>query len=476
MHFYSEAPITSFFPRITASKKRKIHTELSPSGSVSNKRQEGHTSATSIQGKSKAKEDEQERRNTLDNGTITILQSPSVDDLSTTRPTTRQQASERHIPLPPSSNAKNSTPQTSKPIGLPSRKKRKTSLQTPPPTNEGAERQLLMELTPTLSPFIFRTSPDIRIDKVLLPTPSTLGRSASQHNGHSSNDRSRDVQEQDSSSPTWLRHLDMSLKASAPVSVPSSQSQLMANGYFEDKHHLTSAQLPQYEVQLTLQNKISLNRKDKGESTSYASQKFISSSQSQFLSPFDEHDHPQKSQPSPIASNPELDIIPSSQSQERELRISSDPKKCHQSISSRIDALPQPTHLDEVFSVSILQRGWSDSSLDPEHPVQGIACVANHGDDSVTEPETEEKDSSYWDHRFALMQSQAYGFSQLSAVDLPSLNEDSQYKDSPSSDQSSQYLSLADQTFASLPSPVKEFQSMFGSDESYPPDFPMSLR
>ena len=325
MHFNTEAPITSFFPRIAASKKRKIHTELAPSGS-SNKWRGDH----SRQGfKSRVNEDEQEGHNTLDNGTIPILHSPFANNLSTTR-LTRQQTNERHMPL-----RKDVAPHTPNPNRLPSRKKRKISLQTPPPTDEA---QRLMELTPTLSPFISRESSDLRIEKVQLPTPSTLGRSASHHNGHSGNERCRVTQ--DLSSPARPKSSDTSPKV-VPVSIPSSQSQLMANSnsYSEEKHRLMPAstvlpygQLLQYEVQLSPTNKITLNRRDKGDSKYHESQMFISSSQSQLLSPLDEHNH---LQPSLIASNPELDIIPSSQSQEKELRILSDPEECHQPIHSR---------------------------------------------------------------------------------------------------------------------------------------------
>ena len=79
------------------------------------------------------------------------------------------------------------------------------------------------------------------------------------------------------------------------------------------------------------------------------------------------------------------------------------------------------------------------------------------------------------------MQPRPYGFSQLSTATIASLtgNEDSEHNDSRNSQRSPQALSFADQTssLASLPGAVKEFQSMFGSDdESYPADFPMSLR
>ena len=327
MNFDSEPLITSFFPRIT--KKRGLHTELSPSSS-SNKRQRlgGHTSTTARQGtKSRSNEDEQERRNTLDNGIISILHSPSVES-------TRQQTN-THFP---SLNAKNTTSQTPRPKRSLSRTKRKTSFQTPPPTNGAAERQRLMELTPILPPFISRKSLDLRIEKALLPIPSTLGRSASCHNGPSGNERSRVNQGQVLLSPTRPKRSDTSLKASVPVSIPSSQSQLMANGYCEDKHPSMPAstalpckkQSPQYEVQPSPANRIILNRRDKGDSTSHDSQMLISSSQSQFLSPLDDHDHPQ---PSSTAPNSELDIIPSSQSQEKELGILNE--ECHQSIRSR---------------------------------------------------------------------------------------------------------------------------------------------
>jgi hypothetical protein len=153
-------------------------------------------------------------------------------------------------------------------------------------------------------------------------------------------------------------------------------------------------------------------------------------------------------------------------------------------LFGRKQALPQRTLSDELFSVSILQTDWTDCSLDPEQPFQGTAdipCVASHGDDSATEsesePETEKKDSYYRDHNLT----QPYGLSQPSTTDsgIASLNEDSEHKDSHNSEQLSQDFSLADQisSFASLPGAVKEFKSMFGSDdESYPPDFPMSLR
>ena len=330
MDFYSETTITSFFPRITAHKKRRIHTEPASSSS-SNKRQRVHTSTASRQGaKSRANEGEQERRNTLDNGII-LLHSPSES--------TQQQTSERHMSLLPSLNAKNTTSQTPKPNRLPSRTKRKTSLQTPPPTNGVAERQRLMGLTPISPPFISRKLLDLRIEKALLPTPSTSGRSASYHNGHSSNERCRVDQEQVLLSPTPPKRSDMSLKASLPVSIPSSQIQLMANAYCEDKHPLVPAstalpckkQSPQYEVQPSPPNRIILNRRDKGDSSSHDSQMLIFSSQSQFLSPLDEHDHPR---PGSIAPNSELDIIPSSQSQEKELRILIDLEEC-QSIRSR---------------------------------------------------------------------------------------------------------------------------------------------
>jgi hypothetical protein len=317
MNFDSETLITSFFPRIT--KKRGIHTELAPSSS-SNKRQRGHTSTTSGQGTKSRANDGQERRNNLDNGIISILHSSSVES-------TRQQTSER---------VNNTTSQTPKPNRSPSRTKRKTSLQTPPLTNGAAERQRLMELTPILPPFISRKSLDLRIERTLLPTPSTMGRSASYHNGHSGNERSRVNQGQVFLSPSRPKRSDTSLKASVPVSIPS-QSQLMANAYCEDKHLLMPAstdspcrrQSPQYEAQPSPPNRIILNHK--GDSTSHDSQMFVSSSQSQFLSPLDEHDDPQ---PSLIAPNSELDIIPSSQSQKKELRILNDLEECHQSIRS----------------------------------------------------------------------------------------------------------------------------------------------
>ena len=145
--------------------------------------------------------------------------------------------------------------------------------------------------------------------------------------------------------------------------------------------------------------------------------------------------------------------------------------------------MPQRTLSDELFSVSILQTGWLDCGLDPEQPIQGTAdtpCVENHGDDSETEPESEpetkKKDSCYLDHCPSTMQPQPYGFSRPSTADIASLKEDSEHKNSRNSQYLSQALSFADQT-SSLPSVVKEFQSMFGSnDESYPADFPMSLR
>ena len=324
MNFDSETLITSFFPRIT--KKRGIHAELALSSS-SNKRQRGRTSTTARQ--SKANEDEQERHNTLDNRIISILDSPSVES-------TRQETSERHMSL----NPKNTTSQTPKPNRSLSRMKRKTpssfSLQTPPPTNGAAERQRLMELSPILAPSMSRKSLDLRIEKNLLPTPSTLGRSSSYHNEHSGNERSRANQGQALLSPTLPKRSDSSFKESVPVSIPLYRSQLMANGYGEDEHPLMPAsraltckkQSPQYEVS---PDRIILNQRDKGDSTSH-SQMFISSSQSQFLYPLDEHVHPR---PSLIASNSELDIIPSSQSQEKELRVLNDLEGCHQSIRSR---------------------------------------------------------------------------------------------------------------------------------------------
>lgn len=331
MNFDSETLITSFFPRIT--KKRGIHTEPAPSSS-SNKRQRGHTSATARQS---ANEDEQERRNTLDNGIVSILHPPSVEE------STRQQAGERHMSLLPSLIVKNTTSHTPKPNWSPSRTKRKTPssfvLQTPPPTIGAGKRQRMMELTPILVPSMSRKSLNLRIETALLPTPSTLGRSSSYHNGHSGNERSQVNQGQVLLSTIQPKRLDSSLRASVPVSIPSSQSQLMANGYCEDNHPLmpTSTALPckkespQYEVQPSA-NIIILNRRDKRDSTSHDSQMFISSSQSQFLPPVDEHNHPQFSL---IAPNSELDIIPSSQSQEKELRILNDLEECHQSIRSR---------------------------------------------------------------------------------------------------------------------------------------------
>lgn len=150
----------------------------------------------------------------------------------------------------------------------------------------------------------------------------------------------------------------------------------------------------------------------------------------------------------------------------------------------RKQTLPQQTLSDELFSVSIPQTSWSVGSSDSEHSIKGttdIPCTANDGDDSATEsePEAEGKASCYQGRRVNPMQSQPYGFSGSSAGDLASLNEDSQRIVSCYSQQSSLDLSLAEQTpsIASLPGVVKEFQSMFGSeDESYPPDFPMSLR
>ena len=327
MNFDSERLITSFFPRIT--RKRRIHTELASSIS-SNKRQRG----TARQ--SRVNEDQQERGNTLDNGIISILNSPSVEN-------TRQETSERHMSLLPSLNAKNTTSQTPKPNRPQSRTKHtipsSSSLQTPPPTNGAAKRQRLMELTQVLPSSMSRKSLDLRIEKVLLPTPSTLGRSSLSHNGYSGNERSRVNQGQVLLSPTRPKRSDPSLRASVPVSIPSSQSQLMAIAYCEDKHPLIRAstalplkkQLLQYEVQPS-PNRIILNRRDEGDSVSHDGQMFISSSQSQLLHTLDEHDH---SQPRLFASNPEFDIIPSSQSQEKELRILNNLGEGHQSKRSR---------------------------------------------------------------------------------------------------------------------------------------------
>ena len=334
MNFDSEPLITSFFPRIT--KKRGIRTELAPSSS-SNKRQRGHTSESTTARQSRANEDEQERRNTLDNGIIPILDFPSVES-------TRRETSERHMSLFPSLIAKNTSSQTPKPNRSLSRTKRKTpssfALQTPPPTNRAAERQRLMEFTPILPPSIPRKSLDLRTEKALLPTPSTLGRSPPYHNGYSGNERSRVNQGQVLLSPTRPKRSDSSLRASVPAFIPSSQSQLMGNGYCEDKYPLMPVsmalpckkQSPQYEVQPSPPNRTILNRRDKGDSTFHDSPMVISSSQSQFLSPVDEHDHPQ---PSLIVPNSELDNIPSSQSQEKELRILNDLEECHQSIRPR---------------------------------------------------------------------------------------------------------------------------------------------
>ena len=133
-----------------------------------------------------------------------------------------------------------------------------------------------------------------------------------------------------------------------------------------------------------------------------------------------------------------------------------------------------------------MQMGWPNGSLEPELSVQDatdIPCITNDGDDSATESETEleteEKSSNYRDHRLSPMQSQLHEFSQLSNGHFTFLNENSQHKDSHYSQKPSLKLSLVDQasSIRSLPNVVKEFQSMFGSDEeSYPPDFPMSLR
>ena len=149
----------------------------------------------------------------------------------------------------------------------------------------------------------------------------------------------------------------------------------------------------------------------------------------------------------------------------------------------RKQAVPQRTLSDELFSVSILKTGWSDCDRDLEQPTADIPSVASQGDDSVTEsesePETKKKDL-YRDHSLTPMQSQAHGFSQQKkTTDIASLKEDSEHKHSRDSQRPSLVSSPADQTssISSLPSAVKEFQSMFGSDdESYPADFPMSLR
>lgn len=147
--------------------------------------------------------------------------------------------------------------------------------------------------------------------------------------------------------------------------------------------------------------------------------------------------------------------------------------------------MPKRTLSDELFSVSILQTGWSDCDQDLEQPIKGtadISCVANQGDDSVTESESEpetKKDSYYRGHCLTPMQPHPNGFLRLSNADIASLNEDSEQKDSRNSQQRSQALLSTDQSssISSLPSAVKEFQSMFGSDdESYPADFPKSLR
>ena len=114
--------------------------------------------------------------------------------------------------------------------------------------------------------------------------------------------------------------------------------------------------------------------------------------------------------------------------------------------------------------------------MQPSEGTANIPCAANDDDDSTTEPETEPETE---EKNPTSMQSQPYRLSQLPTANLAFVNEDSQYKYPCNSQQSLQDLSLADQasSLASLPSAVKEFQSMFGSDdESYPSDFPMSLR
>lgn len=185
-----------------------------------------------------------------------------------------------------------------------------------------------------------------------------------------------------------------------------------------------------------------------------------------------------------------VDFVPSSQSQEKELTVGTSISIIIPTRSLQIEKdgvtskstirkpyrraanLPQRTASDDLFCVPIQETNFSDIFQDDEsHSVAitdetaltGLPPVPQDVDESCTESESEfeVEGPTAASYRFGSIH-------ESFACDATQERETSGALDGSVDNMSST---------ESLPSAVKDFQGMFGNDEeSYPADFPMSLR
>ncbi|KAF5321896.1 hypothetical protein D9619_001025 [Psilocybe cf. subviscida] len=285
------------------------------------------------------------------------------------------------------------------------------------------------------------------------------------------------------------------------IIIPSSQSQPELMEVPPDRNHPWS--LTEYPQEL--EEESSNPARIVEHSHEYEAGMIVASSQSQFLVL-----SPRKKRRDGIplvisTRQTEIDdIIPSSQSYEKELQIPKLMKNPlpvenstpHQSRSSAwaFDRNNAPTRTlsDEMFSVpisssSILDKIFEDEDHRDEHVASDPpgAPPSVHGEDdqgSATETDSDE-DWPYVRPMPVPIQNQSpHPVNQEGGEEVPN-----DFTEAPASQLQSQgsiteYAADCSQNgddspSSSLPSVLQEFRDMFGDgDESYPPDFPMSLR
>ncbi|CAA7260242.1 unnamed protein product [Cyclocybe aegerita] len=218
----------------------------------------------------------------------------------------------------------------------------------------------------------------------------------------------------------------------------------------------------------------------------------VGSSQTQPLSTF--HVSPRKLPPSLSRTSLynsdtfSLDMIPSSQSQENELIIpcgKQDDGRLRKAVShipatfKRDDRLPQRTLSDEMFSVPIQPSIFEHIFSDDKGPEIKLAAMVQpateQGSESESDTENPRLELNYLYSKRRSISTVYFPLPEACGSSLHSHSQNIRTQDSSFLEPS---MSMNTQgSTSSLPVAVKEFQAMFDDvDESYPPDFPASLR
>ncbi|KAF8165051.1 hypothetical protein B0H34DRAFT_793485 [Crassisporium funariophilum] len=520
-----EEPITSFFPRVTAvSKKRKENTE--PAFAVHKRRREdAQTSKQSSHVTEKGKNRQTDAWMPRSNDDPCSGASKNVPHSSNeVTPVLPRKTGVRLYQSPQRKPQQKSLDSslpfiscTPKSLSRNSRRKQQ-SLQTPSTTSPTSRQRTTVSKQPlpsSQSPKQISTAGLYRATTACLPTPTTLPRpslrrkrpvscvdeplqridvlemtSAQAHHDHPHGFCRADCER------------DASMRTANPPPVPSSQSQHMTP-FKDDEDSTNAVTLPDSAdatwraIQSKGQHPVAVSRLD---TTA------VPSSQSQHLFLDETWGHDTASPMSSFEFKLEhsaTDLVPSSQSQENELSIPTDRSRRDMCVPfhlfetsfltfaitrtsnpiSRTYHWPQQTPSDRSFSVPIQETTFADmTSLNGGETAESIhaGIESNPESDEDLSPELY---ANYLAKNPNVihnpdLRSQACRFSQSLGHDYISSSENTQMEDRRPCQQSEPLLQ-ADLHFAlsSLPLEVKEFQDMFGSnDESYPPDFPISLQ